>query len=168
MPAINLPLLAGAPLMANTRLQTAATRGLASAAQAVVALAMRETSRKGAVNLGTLKSSWVARQVDAESWQVRNSQIYAAVVEYGRRPGARMPPQGPIKLWVIRKLGVPEAEADDIAFRVARKIAKRGIKGKFILGEVRDNGTIQQIVNREVRREVLSEVATILAEGGTP
>ena len=51
--------------------------------------------------------------------------IKVASVEHGRAPG-RMPPIGPIELWLRRKAGVTDRSA---AFLVARAIGRRGTKG---------------------------------------
>lgn len=58
---------------------------------------------------------------------------YPAVMEYGRKPGATMPPPEKLERWVHLKLGVPEEKAHGVAFTVARAIARRGIAGKFFL-----------------------------------
>jgi len=51
---------------------------------------------------------------------------YAEVIEYGRKPGSKMPPLEPIALWAQRKLGLDFHEAQEIAFGIARNIAKFG------------------------------------------
>lgn len=60
---------------------------------------------------------------------VSSSVFYAPIVEKGRRPGRR-PPLEPIRLWVVRKLGVNQKNAREVAFLVARKIGRRGWEGK--------------------------------------
>lgn len=52
---------------------------------------------------------------------------YGLPVERGRKPG-RWPPQAPIELWVIRKLGLTGKEAKQAAFLIARAIGTRGTK----------------------------------------
>lgn len=54
--------------------------------------------------------------------------VKTASLEHGRRPG-KMPPRGPIELWVARKTGAQGAELHSIAFLVARAIGRRGTKG---------------------------------------
>lgn len=49
---------------------------------------------------------------------------YAEFVEFGTRP--HWPPVEPIRLWVLRKLGVPAEEVPGVAFLVSRKIARVG------------------------------------------
>jgi hypothetical protein len=63
---------------------------------------------------------------------VASSVFYAPVVEAGRRPGARRPPLEPIRLWVIRKLGISSLQARQVAFLVARAIGRRGTKGQHM------------------------------------
>ena len=50
---------------------------------------------------------------------------YATFVEYGRRRGAKMPPDKPIREWVIRK-GIPER----LTWVIRKAIADNGIKPK--------------------------------------
>jgi len=60
---------------------------------------------------------------------VASPDAYFANIEYGRRPGARMPPEDPITRWG-RYRGILEASA---IFAVRRAIGRRGIKGKFVM-----------------------------------
>ena len=60
---------------------------------------------------------------------------YFRFVERGRRPGAKMPPEEPIRKW-LRVKGIPER----LQFAIRRSIAVKGIKGIFIL-----NPTINKI-----------------------
>lgn len=61
------------------------------------------------------------------------AEIYPMVMEKGRRPGARMPPPQALERWVHIQLGVPNERALSVAFVIARSIARRGIKGHFML-----------------------------------
>jgi hypothetical protein len=58
---------------------------------------------------------------------------YPAVMEFGRRPGAKMPPPRALERWVHLVLKVPAAEVKGVAYLVARAIARKGIKGKRFL-----------------------------------
>lgn len=52
---------------------------------------------------------------------------YALPMEYGRRPGSRMPPVEPLVRWAKRhKLGRTDKETRAIGFLIARAIARRG------------------------------------------
>ena len=81
--------------------RAAVHRGLHSAALRTKANLTRETQRK-ASDTGTLAKSWFL-----VPWlrgvALYNTQAYAAVIEYGRRPGT-MPPVEAIEVWVRRKL----------------------------------------------------------------
>lgn len=55
---------------------------------------------------------------------VGSSIAYAVPLELGSKP--HMPPVSPLVPWVKVRFGVAEPEARSIAFRIARKIAKRG------------------------------------------
>jgi hypothetical protein len=57
---------------------------------------------------------------------------YPAVMEFGRKPG-KFPPIEPLMRWVHLVLGVPNEEARGVAYVVARKIARKGIKGHFFM-----------------------------------
>ena len=59
---------------------------------------------------------------------------YAPVIEHGRTPGSRMPPVDAIKLWVIRKLQLPEDEVEGAAWAIAKSIAKHGFSPEHDVG----------------------------------
>lgn len=68
---------------------------------------------------------------DSISYQVAGNTLIieglarALFLEFGRKPG-QMPPIGPIREWVERKLGVSSEESQGVAFVIARKIANEG------------------------------------------
>jgi hypothetical protein len=59
-----------------------------------------------------------------------SSEVYPAVMEFGRSAGAKMPPPSALERWVQLVLQVPAKDAPGVAFVVARSIAKKGIEGK--------------------------------------
>ncbi len=93
----------------------------------------------GAVNTGRYLSAWeAAPKQQSGSFgvliQAPNSRApYAAVIEYGRRPGSRPPPVEPIARWAQRRLRLPYEQAKGIAFGIARSIGRRGLKGRRVL-----------------------------------
>lgn len=160
----------------------AAERGLLSAALRGEALVSRLTAKAGKVDTGRFRASWKAAAT-RDGAQLTNSAPYAAVIEGGRRAGARMPPLGPIEAWANRK-GI-----DIDPMMIARSIASRGIPGAFILrramglppnpapgvpamyGPVAPmRQTIPKFIQIEVRREVRRELVSILGANlnGTP
>jgi len=58
---------------------------------------------------------------------------YPVVIEKGRKPGAKMPPPDALVPWVMHRLAVSSQQAVVISWAVARLIAIRGIRGKFVL-----------------------------------
>lgn len=62
-----------------------------------------------------------------------NDAPHAAVIEHGRRPGAKPPPLAPIVRWVERKLGIPAPASLRVARSVQMAIAKRGMKPKRVM-----------------------------------
>jgi hypothetical protein len=87
---------------------------------------------------------------------VGSPQPYAPVMEEGRRPGAKMPPVDAIKLWVVRKLGIPPEEADGVAFVIARSIARKGIEGRHMFQEGLEVSEphINQLFNEAIARSI--------------
>jgi hypothetical protein len=58
-----------------------------------------------------------------------STHLYSNYVEFGRRAG-RWPPQGPIELWAVRKLGIPWGpESKSVAFLIARAIGTGTSRG---------------------------------------
>lgn len=61
------------------------------------------------------------------------SEIYPKVIETGRKPGSKAPPPGALDRWVELVLKVPANEIRGVAYLIGRKIARRGLVGKFPL-----------------------------------
>lgn len=78
-------------------------------------------------------NSFEIQRAPKDAVVVTNTRSYAGVIEEGRRAGARQPPTSALVGWVQRKLGVPAKRARGVAFAVARKIAKHGIKAKKVI-----------------------------------
>jgi hypothetical protein len=93
----------------------------------------RQVKSRAPVNTGALRAS-INHQILSPFpnlvGSVGTPVEYGIVMEEGRKPGSRMPPVDAIKLWVVRKLGIPPAEADSVAFVIARSIGRKGIKGR--------------------------------------
>lgn len=111
---------------------TMATKGVALAVQQVGKIQPRPP-----VDRGQYRQSFKAYPIPGGA-VLSNTAAYAGVIEYGRRPGQKMPPVDVIMRWVIRKgiLGrarmkkmAPqdlEKEARQVAFAIARKIGRDG------------------------------------------
>lgn len=113
--AEGLPALIAARLAADTeRLRRVALE----VAQQSLADVVRETNAAKAVDRGFFKLSWRARPYKNGAI-VENTAPYAAVLEYGRRPGRPGPPLAPIYEWVQRKF----RGAERGNYRAAKAIA---------------------------------------------
>jgi hypothetical protein len=108
--------------------------------------AMRKTARWGVREIGKTARATKPRpyawgnyergwQVDSkkDGADIVNRVRHANYVEQGRRPG-KAPPIGPIRRWVVQKrLALRPSVAQRIAYLIARKIARKGTKGRFVL-----------------------------------
>jgi len=101
------------------------------------------------VNTGIMEAAVVSR-VDAAAGLIGRAvvfvqppaDIYAGVMELGRRPGKKFPPLQAMLFWVKTKLHIEdEKQARSVAFLVGRKIVKKGIAGHFMFQ--RALGTLQ-------------------------
>ena len=72
------------------------------------------------------------------------TEVYGAVMELGRKPGAPGPPLAPIKEWVRRKLGLQGKELDSAAFLIRRKIHVKGIEPRHFFKRTRDNPQLRK------------------------
>jgi hypothetical protein len=127
--------------------------GLLSAAMRAQSVVVTATTQKKKVNTGFYRLAWKAERVSgASAVRVYNQAPYAGVIEYGRRPGARMPPVEPLARWAQRKLALPYPQARSIGFAIARSIQKKGIPASNVLG-----GAIPKLEKafvQEVKREL--------------
>lgn len=85
------------------------------------------------INNGFLRNAWGTRVALAGAQydvlgRVFNPLDYALPQERGARP--HWPPPEPIQAWVRRKLGVSEKQVRSVAFLIARKISRVGMKGQ--------------------------------------
>jgi len=67
----------------------------------------------------------------SDSYRVGGDLIQLLISEFGRRPGAKMPPEDDISQWVHEQAGMPSEGDDDfdnVVFLVRRSIAENGIE----------------------------------------
>jgi len=69
----------------------------------------------------------------------------AATQEIGRQPGAKMPPESALAVWMATK-GIPQ----ELTFVIARAIKRRGSKGRFFM--VRAESAIEDAMPERVER----------------
>ena len=99
-----------------------------------VATAEAATVSNTPVNTGSLRGS-ITTQITGTPAAVRGivktPLIYGVYVEHGRKPGKR-PPIGPIRYWVIRKLGLQGTQANAAAYAIAAAIGRRGTRPRWM------------------------------------
>jgi len=86
----------------------------------------------------------------AISGMVGHGSKYGDVIEYGRRPGQKMPPAGAMLRWVEIKTGLSGKAAQQVEFLIRRKIGKQGFPGVHMFEKtfVESQGTLTQIFDR--------------------
>lgn len=80
---------------------------------------------------GRFIRGWMAKGTGS-SMAITNPAIYAPVIEYGRRVGAKMPPPSALIPWVRKRLGKTGKEAVSAAWALAKAISRRGQVGRRI------------------------------------
>ncbi len=60
---------------------------------------------------------------------VAHQSKYGDVIEKGRTPGQKWPPEGSLLRWIEVKMGVDSATAKSLEFVIRRKIGKKGFEG---------------------------------------
>lgn len=97
-------------------------------ALAETGIAVQSRARELApVDTGRLKNS-IQYEVRSDAAVIRagsDGVTYAATMEYGRAPGAALPPAGSLLGWMKRH-GIPE----ELEYVVRRNISRRGISGR--------------------------------------
>lgn len=97
-----------------------------------VLLVERGAKVKAPVNIGQLRSSisgQVKQPLGDEVIGVIGSELeYAPAMEKGATP--HFPPMRPLAYWAQRKLGVDPGSARKLAFLIARKIARYGLRAR--------------------------------------
>jgi hypothetical protein len=152
--------------------------GLTGAAVRSVATLATASNRKGVRDTGRYLNGWAhspAMSLGAASAVVRvfNDAPYSGVIELGRRPGRKMPwlrtvplESQPIYMWCIRQLGMTADEAEKAAWGIAASIGRKGIKGKFVLRDVKDK--LAKDGAKEVSKALDQAIRRLPPRGGGP
>jgi hypothetical protein len=121
-------------------IRAAIVRGMNIGANLVVKQAKLNLTSADSVNFGILRAS-IGQKTDPAELVSRigpglaqkatapggeSPKSYGFYVEFGRK-GGRPPPPEVIELWVRRKLGLSEDEAEDAAFLIAQAIGRKGV-----------------------------------------
>lgn len=96
-------------------------------------LAEEITRRNGWVNTGEGVNSITIkpRTPGSLDYKVGSEKIQMVIAEFGRRPGAPMPPEDPIIRW-MNEVGIRPSEDqtwEGLAYVIRRSIAENGIEG---------------------------------------
>ena len=133
-------------------LEVAVIRGLRSAALRGVGFVTEEIDQASPyppVNFGVLRQS-TRRALLPKGAQVFNDAPHFPFLEFGTRP--HFPPIAPLVVWATRKFGADAAEAESIAWAVAKKIARDGIapRGFFAKAMVRMHAIVEAEIVHEL------------------
>lgn len=125
-------------------LRSAALRGVGFVAEEI-----DQASPYPPVNFGVLRQS-THRALLPNGAQVYNDAPHFPFMEYGTRP--HFPPIAPLVVWATRKFGADEAEAEAIAWAVAKKIAREGIAPRFFFAKAmaRMHATVDGEIHHEL------------------
>lgn len=152
--------------------------GLTSTAVRSVATLATETNRKRVRDTGRYLGGWQhspAMSLGGASAVVRvyNDAPYSGVIELGRRAGRKMPwlrsqplQSQPIYMWCIRQLGMTADEAEKAAWGIAASIARKGIKGKYVLRDVKDKVAADGA--KEIKKALDQAIRRLPPRGGGP
>lgn len=133
---INVEDLSATLLREGKRHQQACMTAALAGARKFQALLVQRTDDLGITDQGMLKNSWKAERTE---WGaiVYSDCPYAGIIELGARPHpVSIEGQIGIRAWAIRKLGVPEEEADSVTFLICRKIRLEGQEPKYLVAGV--------------------------------
>lgn len=142
------------PIAVRTGLRAAASKSQ----QYITSTGIEQAQPYPPVDRGMYRRAWKVQRTP-EGAKLYNSMPYAAIIEYGRRPGGRLPPVDILAEWVRRKLGVKnKKEAQGIAWAIARKIASKGTAPRYVL--LNSMPAIRQFVNEETRLAIAQVTGT--------
>lgn len=148
------------------RFHRAAIRGMTNASVKIIALLVARTRMAQAASPGgfvgaTDTNSYIRawRVVpDGMGLRIYNSQPYAGVIEYGRRPNSKQPPTEPIARWLMSRGGMSASQARANAWVVAKAIGIRGLRGRHILTAPEATKQISDIVETCINTEISREI----------
>jgi hypothetical protein len=123
--------------------------------------------RQQIIGVGATASFSLLRSVDKQfedrgavkAWLAGSDLPYAPFVEYGRKPG-KQPPVDAIVRWIAQKpVDIGDRDIRSVAFMIARKIGKRGVKGRFPFKKATDvmRPRIAEIFNKAIEQELSAQ-----------
>lgn len=98
--------------------------------------------QENSFDLWELRDSVKSELIDPTTARVSTDKIQWFVDEFGRKPWWKMPPPDKLKGWAGRKLW-----NENLAFAVAKKIQRNGIKAKHTFSKTREENK-EKILNK--------------------
>ena len=133
-------------------LESAAIRGLRSAARRAQGYVVTEIEAVDAVDTGELKRSTKVTNTDKGAL-LHVDAPHAPYIEHGTRP--HWPPLGPLADWARRKgLADDDEEAEEIAYAIAAQISRWGTPARQYFQKALAALERDDIVNEELDREL--------------
>lgn len=101
--------------------------------------------------LSTIHGEVMDKGAPAVKGIVATQSKYGEVVEKGRTPGAKMPPEGTLIRWMELKLNMDAETAKKMEFVVRRKIGRKGFPGAHMFERAFDENLekVRAIFNRK-------------------
>lgn len=144
-------------------------RAVIAQARQVVETAQEILEIEGKVVTANLAKSFIIEEKKVNQYSVRaeviNTAPYAVFVEFGRRPGAAMPPPEAMEDY-IRNAGIapydPDTDLDQLAYLIGRHIQQNGIAPTMFMTEAATvaapefRNKITLAVNKELAKYVAS------------
>jgi hypothetical protein len=120
--------------------------GLTSAMYEATSFLEREVKKRTPKGVGgaqgglisTVHGEVTGKGVPVVKGIVAHGSAYGDVVDKGRRPGKKWPPEGVLLKWIELKMGVDEVQAKRLEFVIRRKIGKKGFSGALMFEKTLD------------------------------
>ena len=79
--------------------------------------------------ISTIHGEVVSKGTPLMKGIIGHGSVYGDVIEMGRRPGQKWPPEGVLLRWVEKKIGASGKAAAGLEFVIRRKIGQKGFPG---------------------------------------
>jgi hypothetical protein len=88
--------------------------------------------------ISTVHGEVIEKGIPVVKGIIAHGSAYGDVVDKGRTPGKKWPPEGVLLKWIELKLGVDEVQAKRLEFVIRRKIGKKGFPGAIMFEKTMD------------------------------
>ena len=125
--------------------------GVNDAAEAIITEASTNIVEREKTNTGELLRSAFNDDSEILVRIIGFDAPHASTMEFGRSPGARQPPVDAIEEWVNLKLGVSGKEGTNLAWAIAKSIAKYGIQPTYFFRDAIDKIIVIDYVAKRIK-----------------